>query len=246
MKTIVVCFASYSGEKGIFFDKYTEPRLQKYCDHHNYELLCVKNYADYTLTRQHPTWMSWLIIDSLVEEEKLKDGDNVMSIDADICVYDITQPFVTSKSFGYAIDSCNTHCMGAYTIKVNDWSRKMIKNMLDESRYERLKNTPIWKMWNDQASWYALAGVKRHSWVPFDELPNNGWHSKDSPDTVYSLEELEEHVEIFPVEWNVTHIAGEGFNEFFINPSHRKDTIFRHFAGGPAWDERYFLEEKND
>ena len=75
-------------------------------------------------------------------------------------------------------------------------------------------------------------------------MPNNGWHSNPNPDIAYSIAELEQHVEILPVEWNVTHVTGEGFNEYFINPSHRKDTIFRHFAGGPAWDKEYFLESE--
>ena len=177
-------------------------------------------------------------------KKEIIDGDTVMSIDADICVFDITKPFVTKKSFGYAIDSCNTHCMGAYTININEWSRKMINNMLDQEMYLRLKDTPIWKMWNDQAAWYTIAGIKRHSWIPFRELENNGWHSNPNSDVKYSISDLEKHVELLPVEWNVTHVAGEGFNEYFINPSHRKDTIFRHFAGGPAWDEKYFLESE--
>jgi hypothetical protein len=244
MKTVLVCFAAYSGDKAVFFEKYTEPRFKKYAAHHGWQTKIVKDYSKYELTRQHPTWMSWLIIKDMLDSGELKDGDNVMSVDADICVFDITKPFITSKSFGYAIDSCNTHCMGAYTIKINDWSRKMIDNMLDEDMYSRLKNTDIWKMWNDQAAWYTISGVKRHSWIPFFELPNNGWHSNPNPDIAYSIAELEQHVEILPVEWNVTHVTGEGFNEYFINPSHRKDTIFRHFAGGPAWDKEYFLESE--
>lgn len=244
MKTVLLCFAAYNGEKKEFFEKYTEPRFQKYAETHGWEIKIVKDYSRYELTRQHPTWMSWLIISEMIKNGELTDGDNVMSLDADICVFDITKPFITKKSFGYAIDSCNTHCMGAYTIKINDWSKEMINKMLDEEMYLRLKDTPIWKMWNDQAAWYTIAGIKRHSWIPFFEIDNNGWHSKKNPDIGYSIQNLEKHVEIFPVEWNVTHVAGEGFNEYFINPSHRKNTIFRHFAGGPAWDENYFLESE--
>ena len=118
----------------------------------------------------------------------------------------------------------------------------MISAMLDFDMYLKLKDTPIWKMWNDQAAWYTISGVKRHSWVPFNQLDDFGWHSNATEDIKLTLEELHENVEILPVEWNVTHVAGEGFNEYFINPSHRKNTIFRHFAGGPAWDENYFLE----
>ena len=244
MKTVLLCFAAYNGDKKLFFDKYTEPRFRKYADYHGWETKIVKDYSSYELTRQHPTWMSWCIISKMLEDGDLVDGDTVMSIDADICVFDITKPFVTKKSFGYAIDSCNTHCMGAYTININEWSRNMINNMLDQEMYLRLKDTPIWKMWNDQAAWYTIAGIKRHSWIPFRELENNGWHSNPNSDVKYSISDLEKHVELLPVEWNVTHVAGEGFNEYFINASHRNDTIFRHFAGGPAWDEKYFLESE--
>ena len=58
--------------------------------------------------------------------------------------------------------------------------------------------------------------------------------------TKYSVKELRENVEVFPTEWNVTHVAGEGFNDYFMIPTHRKDTVFRHFAGGGLWDEAYF------
>ena len=242
MKSVLVCFAAYSGDKKSFFEKYTQPRFEKYAAYHGWETKIVKDYSVYKLNRQHPTWMSWIIINDMLENGELQDGDNVMSIDADICVFDVSKPFISNKSFSYAIDSCNTHCMGAYTIKINSWTRKMISSMLNTELYERLKDTDIWKMWNDQAAWYTLAGITRHSWVPFNKLENFGWHSNVTNDTLLTIEELNKHVEILPVEWNVTHVAGEGFNEYFINPSHRKDTIFRHFAGGPAWDKTYFLE----
>tara|TARA_A100001015_G_scaffold99427_1_gene110451 strand:+ start:689 stop:1423 length:735 start_codon:yes stop_codon:yes gene_type:complete len=244
MKTVLLCFAAYTGEKKVFFEKYTEPRFKKYAEYHGWELKIVKDYNKYELNRQHPTWMSWLIIKEMLDNKELGDGDNIMSIDADVCVYDITKQFITSKSFGYAIDSCNTHCMGAYTLKINSWSRKLVSAMLNDEMYLKLKDTPTWKMWNDQAAWYTIAGIKRHSWQPFLELENNGWHSNKTEDTKLTVDELYEHVELFPVVWNVTHVAGEGFNEYFINPSHRKNTVFRHFAGGPSWDKSYFLESE--
>lgn len=244
MKTVLLCFAAYDGEKKDFFEKYTEPRFKKYAKLHGWETKIVKDYTQYKLTRQHPTWMSWLIIKEMLDCGELVDGDNIMSIDADVCVYDITKQFITKKSFGYAIDSCNTHCMGAYTLQINKWSRNLVNTMLNNEMYHKLKDTPIWKMWNDQAAWYTIAGIKRHSWDPFMELKNNGWHSDTSENTKLTIDELHKHVEIFPVVWNVTHVAGEGFNEYFINPSHKKDTVLRHFAGGPSWDHNYFLESE--
>lgn len=243
MKKVFVCYANYNGEKKKFFETLTESNFKEYCDRNNIELYLIKEQGKHKIDR-HPTWMSWKIIDDLLEENYLQNGDKVFSLDADTCIVDMNSDLTSKKSFSYAIDSCNTHCMGFYSINVDDWSRKLVKNVLDENRYQKLKNSPIWKMWNDQASIYELFGIKRHSWIPFELLENFGWHTASSSDTLYSLEELHSHVEILPTTYNVTHVAGESFNEYFINPTPGSKTIIRHFAGCPTWDARYFNEVK--
>lgn len=244
MRKVLVCYANYSGEKGDFFDTYTEKNFREYCGVNDVLPYIVKDRSTHDIDR-HPTWMSWKIISDLIDSEFLRDGDLVSSIDADTCIVKMKASLFTSKSFGYAIDSCNTHCMGFYSIKVDEWSKKFVKNVLDEERYHRLKNTPIWEMWNDQASVYSLFGIMRHSWLPFPELPHNGWGSSRTPDMIYEISEILERVEIMPTEWNVTHVAGENFNEFFIIPTHKKDTVIRHFAGGQKWNKDYFLGSEN-
>lgn len=239
----MVCYASYSGEKKDFFDTLTENNFKEYCNRNGFEFYMVKDKTKHSIDR-HPTWMSWQIIDDLLKSGDLVEGDKVFSLDADTCIVDMNADLSSSKSFSYAIDSCNTHCMGFYSIKIDDWSKQLIKNVLDESMYQKLKNTPIWSMWNDQASIYELFGIKRHSWIPFTSLDNFGWHSSVSPDTKYTIEELKEHVDILPTEYNVTFVAGEGFNEYFVIPTPGKDTIIRHFAGSPKWDANYFKEVK--
>lgn len=239
MKKLLVCYANYSGEKASFFETYTKKNFEDYCLQNGVEFYLVQNQSSHTIDR-HPTWMSWQIISNLIDSGYLSEGDLVSSIDADTCIVDKSKSLFTNKSFGYAIDSCNTHCMGFYSIRINEWTRNLVKNVLDEERYQRLKNTPIWSMWNDQASIYTLFGIQRHSWEPFALLSNGGWHSHVTPDTLYDLKELSSHVEIMPTEWNVTHVAGEDFNEYFINPTHGKDTVIRHFAGGQKWNEKYF------
>lgn len=243
MKKVMVCYANYSGEKKQFFDTLTEANFSEYCGRNKLEFYMVKDKSKHSIDR-HPTWMSWKIIDDLIESDYLQEGDKVFSLDADTCIVDMNADLTSEKSFSYAIDSCNTHYMGFYSITVDEWSRQLVKNVLNEMIYKKLKDTPIWKMWNDQASVYELFGIKRHSWVPFSLLDNYGWHSATSPDTKYSLAELHEHVQILPTEYNVTFVAGEGFNEYFINPTRGKDTIIRHFAGSPKWDESYFGEVK--
>jgi hypothetical protein len=243
MKKVLVCYANYSGEKKEFFDKLTENNFKEYCDRNEVIFYMVKDKSKHSIDR-HPTWMSWKIIDDLIESGYLVEGDKVFSLDADTCIVDLNADLTSKKSFSYAIDSCNTHCMGFYSISIDEWSKRLVKNVLNEDTYQKLKNTPIWKMWNDQASVYELFGIKRHSWKPFSLLKDKGWHSSVSPDTIYSIEELNNHVEILPTEYNVTFVAGEGFNEYFINPTHGKDTIIRHFAGSPKWDANYFNEVK--
>jgi hypothetical protein len=243
MKKVFVCYANYTGEKKEFFDTLTENNFREYCVRNNIEFYMIKDRSKHSIDR-HPTWMSWKIIDDLIDSGYLVDGDKVFSLDADTCIVDMNADLTSKKSFSYAIDSCNTHCMGFYTISIDDWSKKLVKNVLNEDMYARLKDAPIWKMWNDQAGVYELFGIKRHSWEPFALLENQGWHSAVSPDTKYEIADLIEHVEILPTEYNVTHVAGEGFNEYFINPTQGKDTIIRHFAGGPSWDAKYFSEVK--
>ena len=56
----------------------------------------------------------------------------------------------------------------------------------------------------------------------------------------YSLDELNEHVEVLPTEWNVTELAGESSCEFLINKVKKEDVIIRHFAGGQQWRKEWF------
>ena len=69
-----------------------------------------------------------------------------------------------------------------------------------------------------------------------------GWHSEVNEDTMYTLQELYQHVEIFPTTWNVTHIPLEdGQDKFYMIPTRPEDTIIRHFAGGRQWRKEYFI-----
>jgi len=241
-KKILLCYANYTGQKHDFIEKYTTRNFSEYCNLNNIEFLFVRDKSKFNIDR-HPTWMSWQIISNLIDSNYINNGDLISSIDADACIVKKDKLLFTNKSFGYAIDSCNTHCMGFYSLKINEWTKNLVKNVLDEERYQRLKEESMWKMWNDQASVYTIFGIQRHSWIPFNLLKDNGWHSDKSNDTIYTIDELHEHVEIMPTEYNVTHVTGEGFNEYFINPTQKKDIIIRHFAGSPNWLQEYF---KND
>ena len=248
-KKYLYVIANYPDWRQDFYAKHMRPRNKEYCQLHGFEYIEFNGGEDFF--RGHPTWWKFSKVLDYMRDGFLKEGDTLTHLDADMCIVDGRVPRVARKSFTYSIDSCNTHCMGLYSIKVNEWSFDMLNNLLSEERYQRLKDkvtigsmneqSSFWEIFREQASWYSLAGVKRHSWEPFLLLPHFGWHSEYSEDTVYSLPELYDNVDILDPNWNVTEIPDEdGGNTFYINPTRASDVIVRHFAGGRKWREDYF------
>lgn len=246
MSKYLIVIARYNDWRQQFFDTYFSPRNKEYCDKWGFEYIEIRNETHLEIFRGNPTWWKFSIIRDMIKSGKLKDGDIVTHLDADMAIVDMDKEYITSKSFSYSIDSGNTHCMGNYSIKINDWSKKMINLILDDNRYHKLNNvitqhpgllhfSSFWHEFREQASWYSLAGIVRHSWEPFWNLPNFGWHSDKNEETVYSIDELHEHVEILPTTWNVTEMVGETDGTFNINKVDIKDVIIRHFSGGQPW-----------
>jgi hypothetical protein len=251
MKKYLIVVAAYTDWRQEFYEKYTRNNNKKYCLKHGFEYIEHNEIKE--PFRGSFVWNKFYNIRNMIKDDFLKDGDIVSQIDADMAIVDHSIPFQTSKSFAYAIDSCNTHCLGAYTISINSWSRELIENILSEERYRKLNNkittgsmgeqSSFWQIFTEQASWYSLAGIQRHSWTPFLLMKNWGWHSCVDEDTVYSLEELYQNVEIFPTTWNVTHIPEEdGNDKFYMIPTQKEATTIRHFAGGRKWQKEYFNE----
>tara|TARA_R100000278_G_scaffold120673_1_gene103341 strand:+ start:929 stop:1678 length:750 start_codon:yes stop_codon:yes gene_type:complete len=248
MKKVLLVFGSYTDHRQQFFEKYMSPRNREYADKHGFEYLEIKeNLYKY---RNSYTWLKFTIIEQMIDEGYVTDGDIVTHLDADMCIANIDISYETNKSFSYAIDSGNTHCMGNYSIRINNWSRQMIKNILSDERYEYFKdkvyyhpfvsNYNFWGWFREQASWYSLAGISPHCEESFWNLPNYGWHSDKTEWTEYSLDELHEHVEVLPTAWNVTEMEGESNCQFLINKVNRDDVIIRHFAGGQQWRKEWF------
>ena len=242
--------ANYPDYRQNFFETYMSPRNKEYCKIHNYEYLEYigpqKNF------RKHPTWWKFTIVRDLISNGILKEGDKLLHIDADMCIHKLDIDYPSNKSFTYCIDSGNTHCMGSYSMIVNEWSRRMVDLILDDYRYENLKDVftkheyfghcdSFWSIFREQASWYSLCGIKRHSNIPFYNLSHYGWHSAKDDWTVYSLEELYKNVEILPTCWNVTEMPEESGCQFNINSVNREDVVIRHFAGGQPWRKEWFL-----
>lgn len=248
MKKVLLVFANYKDRRQEFFDTYISPRNQKYADIHGFEYLEIR--GPLKKYRDNFTWLKFSIPKKLIADGYLSDGDILVHLDADMCIVKTDQLFPTNKSFSYSIDSGNTHCMGAYSLKINEWSREMLDNILSEKRYKHYKdkiyyhpNVPIYTFWSwfrEQASWYSLAGIIPHSDKSFWDLENFGWHSLTDELTQYGLDDLSEHVEVLPTSWNVTEMAGESSCHYFINKVDREDVIIRHFAGGQPWRKEWF------
>ena len=163
-----------------------------------------------------------------------------------MCLVDSRYPLISDKPFTYAIDSCNTHCMGYYSIKICDWSVRFINELLNEENYLRNGNNDFWRMWAEQSSLYYITGVQRHSDIPFFELPNCGYGLDNRPETVYTPEELLENIEIRNVNYNVTYVFSDidpinsMIEQYYINKNEYENVIIRHWAGGQIWNEKYF------
>jgi len=245
MKYLFV-MANYPDWRQAFFDNYISPHNKAYCKKWGYEYLEINDATPY---RGNHTWNKFKIPLDMIIDKVLVDGDTLTHIDADMAI-SMDHDLSFDKDFTYAIDSCNTHCMGFYSIKINDWTSSLLSNILSDKRYQVLKDkksigsmneySSFWEIFREQASWYSLAGIKRHSWTPFFDLPNYGWHSSLNGYTLYDLDELHEHVGVLPVEYNVTHIPEEdGEDKFYMNPCNVKP-IIRHFAGGRKWRKEYY------
>ena len=243
MKKILLVIANYSDHRQKTFDEKISPITKRYCDKHGFDYLV----SDGVETgRKNPIWQKFFRVKSLLSEGELTDGDKVTVLDADMVFAKDDKPYETDKSFSYAIDNGNTHCMGNYTITINEWSRNMIDLMLDEERYQKYKHLELWERWAEQASWYYLCGIKEHSWTPFTDLPDYGWHSHESVDPMFSTEDLHKNVEIRGAAWNTTLLEEEAddpiskmLQKYNIVKSKKEDTIIRHFGGGQPWREEY-------
>ena len=138
MKKYLMVIANYPDQRQDFFKTYFSPRNKEYCKIHGYEYL--EYLGPYNPFRDHPTWWKFTIVRDLLNDGTLNEGDTLTHIDADMCIHKLNLEYPTHKSFTYCIDSGNTHCMGNYSIKVNDWTKNMFDLLLDDHRYENLKD----------------------------------------------------------------------------------------------------------
>jgi hypothetical protein len=247
MNKYLLVIARYKDERQEIFEKYISPKNEDYCLRHGMEYLLVDNSVEFEDFTRHPSWMKFYLDKKYIQEGRFKEDDLIVHFDADMVITKPEFEYTTSRSFSYAIDNGNTHCMGNYCIRVNEWSTSLVENILDEKFFQENKDNERWKSFWEQAAWYSLAGIVEHSWKPFFEIPYYGFLSDPKEATKYSVADLMKHVEIKDSRWNTTLLSEEVDNPFSlaleqynINKTPAKETIIRHFAGGQPWRNEYF------
>lgn len=238
MKKILFVIANYKDERQQFFEQHFSPRNQKFADMHGYDYMTSKGSE---IFRGNPTWWKFTLVKEMLNDGTLNEGDELLHLDADMRIDKFDNDYPCDKSFSVCIDNGNTFCMGSYKMKINDWTKKLVDNILDENLWQKKKNDPHWQAFREQAAFYTLCGIVPHSWISFLTLPNYGWHQNKTEDTKYSISELNEHVQVLGPEWNTTLLSeefseiGPALMQYNITKSKKEDTIIRHFAGGQTW-----------
>jgi len=246
MKYLFV-LAAYRDERQQIFDSIISPRNKEYCALHDFKYVEIRNEHNPVPFRGNLTWNKWSIIRDLIETNTLQDGDTIIQQDADVAIVDMSATYEpeTGKSLAICVDSGNTYCHGIFGLKINNWSRQLVNNILDQSRFERMSQEythhegvpsrapyPFIAEFREQAVFYDLFGIKRHSWVPFTQLPNNGVHSDVKNTTFYSIEDFHSNVQVLPVEYNLTIWPEESDTTYYINKFNNREGVkFRHFTG---------------
>jgi hypothetical protein len=238
MKKILYVIADYKDNRQNIFDTNYSIKNKQYADKWGYEYKVFKNLPPF---RGNPTWFMFTVLRDLMSNS-LQDGDVVLKLDADMCITNMSEDYYTGKSFVYSIDNGNSHCMGSFSMTINPWTRKLVNDILDDRTYDKYKEHPFWQTFREQAAWYFLAGIQQHSWTPFFDLPNNGFHSKIWDSNTYNLENLIANVDVKDSTWNNTLLAEEAespqerfLQKYNINRTEKKDCKIRHFAGGQTW-----------
>ena len=245
MNKYLFVIARYKNDLQKIFEEHISPKNQAYCDRHGMEYIVVDHNYELPLFRGKITWMKFWLVDQWIKEGRLKDGDSLVHFDADMVVVKPEFEYKTDKSFSYAIDSCNSHCMGNYCLNLNDWSKKLVSDILDEELYQENKADKHWHFFREQAAWYTLAGIKPFCKISYFDQPHYGFHSAGMK-SVYTLEELQRHVDVKTSIWDCTLLAEEIDNPranliapAFINPVDKQDVIIRHFAARQPWRKEY-------
>jgi len=255
MKKIFLTLPNYTDWRLGAYTTYMRPRNIQYCKLHGYkyvELPYSTNVKVFENVSPEGSVMfyRWKILKDAIDEGKLQEGDIVTMFDCDVYIAKLNYDITTKKSFTYAIDSGNTHCMGIFSLQVNEFTKKIINAMVSQERFNYFMQKKYYKedvkqevvfYANDQHAYYHIAGIKPHSWVSFLDLPDYGFHTNKTEFTLFSIDELMKNIEVLGPEWNTTHLLEETGNSFGNRNTYdivhttKDQVINRHFAGGQKW-----------
>ena len=235
MKKILLQIANYQDYRQDYFLKFQE-KTKNFALRHNY----VYHSFNTKIGDRNYSWQKIVRANQLLQDKYINDDDIIFCLDADACIFDISDDFPCTNNFNYSIDNGNTHCMGIWYMRINDWTRKLLENFLDQNLYDKYKNTELWQTWSEQGCWYTLTGLPRHSWISYKNLENYGWNSVINDDMIYNIQQLNDNVCILDTKWNTT-ILEEDYNtidsniqQYNIVKTKKEDTKIRHF-GGQKW-----------
>ena len=239
--------ARYSDYRQKIFDEVISPRNQAYCDRHGYKYVVIGNDQEVTPFRGNITWNKISIIRDLLNAGKLQDGDIITNFDADCLIVNDREEFAPDggRSMALALDSGNTYCFGWTSFKIDEWSRNFINRLLDDrlwhnriqiaTKHEGFPNRPPYPFaleFREQAMFYSLFGIKRHSNEPFEHMHHRGIGSARDTDTVYDVYDFAKHVKLYGPEFNCTIWPGESDTTFYINKlDHPEEVMVRHLTG---------------
>ncbi len=82
-KKYLMVLANYDDWRQEFFEKHMSPRNKEYCQIHKFEYLEIK---DFKTIRNSPTWAKFTVLQDLIRNKDVKEGDLFTHIDADMCI----------------------------------------------------------------------------------------------------------------------------------------------------------------
>jgi hypothetical protein len=238
--------ARYNDYRQKIFENIISPRNQEYCDKYGYKYIVIGNADELTPFRGNITWNKISIIRDLISSGKLQNDDIIVNFDADMLLLNDVADIAPDEnhSMAISIDSGNTFCFGWTSYRISDWTKDFINNILSETLWKRQQhlasyhegfpNRPPYPHileFREQAAFYILFGIKRHSNQSFWTLPDNGIHSSKSEDTIYNIVDFNKHIQLFPTGYNTTIWEGESDTTFNINKIIKEEVKIRHLTG---------------
>jgi hypothetical protein len=163
------------------YEKQNKPHFIDYCKLHGFEFIEItKNEAEpYNVCFAKMFWIK-------KNMNKFNDGDVVTYMDIDCCIMDARVPFIFDTDFSIVEESTGVICMGTWSLRISEWSRKFVEAFCSEKMQKDIKKTKFMQYWQDNGAVYLLLGIP---W-------GNRWGMLSK--------ELKKHVQFLPAKWGCT------------------------------------------